>query len=75
MILFASTLYPTYGGRVIVLAVIAYAAGIVGTMSLIGAGVGAFLSRISVSSRAGGVIRVATGAFVIGLAVLLFLGV
>lgn len=64
MIVFATTLFSTYDGRAVVLAVLAYAVGIVATMSLVGAGVGVCLDRASASRR-----RAAAARAVVGVAV------
>jgi ABC-type nickel/cobalt efflux system permease component RcnA len=68
MILFASTLLSTHGGDAVALAVTAYAVAIVGTMSLIGAGVGALFGAMSVDARTAGIARAFAGLTVAAFA-------
>jgi len=68
MIVFASSLFPDYGASVVVLAVVAYAAGITVTMSAIGAGVGSTFGRTADRPRLHGGARLLGGVLVAGLA-------
>ncbi|WP_123537938.1 HoxN/HupN/NixA family nickel/cobalt transporter [Halosimplex salinum] len=74
MILFASTLFPDYGGGVVALAVAAYAVSITATMSAIGAGVGTLFGAAAVSPRLHAGARVLGGVVVAGFAVSLLPG-
>lgn len=72
MLVFAATLLPGAGPGVVSLAVLTYAVGIIATMSLLGAGVGAAFGRLGEHSATvhGGAQAVAGGA-VVALAMLL----
>lgn len=62
MIAFASTVVPAYGPRAVALAVGVYAVAIVGTMGLLGAGVGALSRRVGgASDRTHGAVQLALG--------------
>ncbi|WP_436927928.1 hypothetical protein [Halosimplex amylolyticum] len=69
MIVFASTLFPDYGGGAVALAVGAYAVSITATMSAIGAGVGTLFGVTAVSPRLHAGARVLGGVIVVGFAV------
>jgi ABC-type nickel/cobalt efflux system permease component RcnA len=69
MILFASTLFPQYGGGAVALAVAAYAVSITVTMSAIGAGVGTLFGATTVSPRLHAGARAFAGVVVVGFAV------
>lgn len=68
MIVFASTLFSTFDEGVVALAVLAYAVGIVATMSLVGAGVGVCLDRTATSRRRAAATRTVVGVAVTGVA-------
>jgi len=69
MIVFASTLLPDYGPSVLSLAVLAYAAGITVTMSLLGAGAGALFGITRERSvRVHGAARAVAGLVIVALA-------
>jgi|GEM_PF-342853 len=68
MILFASSLFPDYGGGAVALAVVAYAVSITATMSAIGAGVGTLFGVTAVSPRVHAGARVLGGVVVAGFA-------
>ncbi|WP_435184030.1 hypothetical protein [Halobellus sp. EA9] len=74
MILFASTLFPTHGADVVALSVGAYAVAIVGTMSLVGAGVGTLFGLVSVDARTAGIARTLAGVLIAGVAAWVGLG-
>lgn len=69
MIVFASTLFPQYGGGAVAIAVAAYAVSITATMSAIGAGVGTLFGVTALSPRLHAGARVLGGLLVAGLAV------
>lgn len=69
MILFASTLFPQYGGGAVALAVAAYAVSITVTMGAIGAGVGTLFGATTVSPRLHAAARALGGVVVVGFAV------
>jgi nickel/cobalt exporter len=75
MIAFSATLLPELGPGPIVLAVLAYAAGITATMSLLGAGVGGLFGAVADDPRTHGLLRGVAGVAIAGLAVSLFTGV
>ena len=68
MIVFASSLFPDYGGGAVALAVGAYAVSITATMSAVGAGVGTLFGATAVSPRVHAGARVLGGAIVVGFA-------
>jgi hypothetical protein len=68
MILFASSLFPDYGGGAVALAVVAYAVSITATMSAIGAGVGTLFGATAISPRVHAGARVLGGVVVAGFA-------
>jgi len=74
MILFASTLLPTHGVDVVAASVGAYAVAIVGTMSLVGAGVGSLFGLVSIDARTAGTARTVTGVLIVGVAAWVGLG-
>lgn len=75
MILFSSTLFPTYGVSAVALAVVVYAVAITGTMSLVGAGVGSLFGVVTEDPRIHGVFRGVGGVVVSGFALSLALDV
>lgn len=74
MILFASTLFPEYGGGVVALAVAAYAVSTTVTMSAIGAGIGTLFGATAVSPRLHAAARAFGGVIVVGFAVSMLSG-
>lgn len=68
MIAFLGTLLPTLGLHAAALAIVGYAVGITVTMAAIGAGVGSAVGLASRHGRAFGVLRLAVGLGVLGVA-------
>ncbi|MFB6140874.1 MAG: hypothetical protein ABEJ26_10615 [Halosimplex sp.] len=68
MILFASSLFPDYGGGAVALAVVAYAVSITATMSAVGAGVGTVFGAASASPRLHAGARVLGGVAIAAVA-------
>jgi hypothetical protein len=75
MIAFLGTILPTLGLEAAVLAVVGYAAGISVTMGAIGAGVGSAIGLASGQGRASGLLRLAVGLVVLGVAAWMLHGV
>lgn len=75
MIAFLGTILPTLGLQTAAVAVAGYAAGITVTMGAIGAGVGSALGIASGHGRAFGIVRLAVGLGVLGVALWMLLGV